>query len=147
MKKLLLSSIVLFLFSASILIFQVSCKKEAKAESPTASEKNNESLILYTVYDKSDNGMEYWLIDIDGNNRRKIPINLPDNLVLDSDGGSLINEGQTLIFLVSEKERKADGSRVFYIYSCSTDGSKLKKVADCSKHAKPSADLDIIGAF
>jgi hypothetical protein len=32
MKKLLLSSIVLFLFSASMVLFQISCKKEAKAE-------------------------------------------------------------------------------------------------------------------
>ncbi|WP_262714434.1 hypothetical protein [Pedobacter sp. BS3] len=33
MKKLLLSSIVLFIFSLSILIFQISCKKSAKGRS------------------------------------------------------------------------------------------------------------------
>jgi hypothetical protein len=72
MKKLLLSSIVLFLFSASIMMFQVSCQKDANAR---INELHNKTKLIYT---KSSSGKaEIWIANIDGTNPTKVPISLP----------------------------------------------------------------------
>ncbi|WP_304068277.1 hypothetical protein [Pedobacter glucosidilyticus] len=149
MKKLLLSTVVLFLFSASILIFQASCKKEANAQQ---SGNEQSSVILYKIADESlpnnVTSAEYWVVDINGQNKRKIPINLPTNLVLHSgSNGHLVNGGKTLIFTVTDKEETQDDPRIYYIYSCALDGSNLKKVIDYTSTNKGYVFLELQGAY
>jgi Tol biopolymer transport system component len=74
MKKLLLSSIILLLFSCSLLIFQVSCQKEANARQ---SDVSNQNKILFTR--ATDISSEIWIADSDGRNQRKINFSLLPN--------------------------------------------------------------------
>ena len=61
MKKLLLSSIILLLFSSSILIFQVSCQKEAKADTNNITQQNK---IIYIKAILASNENEIWTANI-----------------------------------------------------------------------------------
>jgi hypothetical protein len=137
MKKILFSTIALTAFSLSIIFFQMSCKKEANAQE-SANEQS--SFILYKTYysEALPNGdiideRQFWLADIDGGNQKKIPINLPNNLIISRRGeGRLTNDGKTLIFVV-EDQTHGRNRIAMYIYSCSLDGSNLKKVIDYTK--------------
>ncbi|MBB6273143.1 Tol biopolymer transport system component [Pedobacter cryoconitis] len=133
MKKILLSTIVLFAFSLSILLFQVSCKKEATAKTSTPGQ-NSLNIILYAKSFNSNNSysQEIWMSGYDGSNQKKINIQLPSGIVF-SEGiePKLSPDGKTIFF-----EAGAAGSssgNISYqtdLYSCNIDGSNLKKVID-----------------
>lgn len=119
MRKILLSSIILFLFSASIVLFQISCKKDAKADVITASTNGK---ILFSKY---SNGLppktqELWSINQDGTNPKNIYINLPIGFEYDVEDLKINSDG-TKIFLKIYDEG---------IYSCSINGGDLTKVLE-----------------
>ncbi|MBL0079228.1 MAG: hypothetical protein IPP53_08940 [Bacteroidetes bacterium] len=121
MKKLLLSSIVLLLFSCSILIFEVSCQKEAKADTNYITQQNK---IVYLKEFPIENGQdEIWTANIDGTNQKRYSINFPANYELDAENGNitLTPDNQKIIFAL-------DVNRVAGIYSCNIDGSNLVKI-------------------
>ncbi len=122
MKKLLLSSIVLLLFSCSILIFQVSCQKEALADTKNTTQLNK---IAYT---KSDTAgvSEIWTSNNDGTNQQKVNISLPANYYI-RQSVTVSNNGTLLIFPV-ETAILNSGVDAGYIYSCNLDGSNLKRI-------------------
>lgn len=125
MRKLLLSSIVLFLFSASILMFQMSCKKEAKADNPIVTQSDGlKQLGKILYYSRGDGG--FWLMNYDGTDKKKLNIILPSGET-DFGEAKLSPDGQTLFFtawhpvMTSEKD-------ITSIYSCKLDGSGLTKL-------------------
>ena len=129
MKKLLMGSIALTFFSVSILIFQFSCKKDATAQQTTSTEGGNQlGLILYTKYFMTPSGTprkakEIWISNIDGTNPRKVPIIITGEVIgevkLSPNGKSIIFETE----LILNYHKSA-------IYSCSIDGSNLKRILD-----------------
>ena len=120
MKKLLLSSIVLFIFSLSILIFQISCKKSAKADQPQETTSAIAGKILYMV-DNGSNNASFWTANYDGTDKQKLNITLPSGY------------NYVYHFRISP-----DGKKIIIgfdpsdIYSCNIDGSDMKKVIDGS---------------
>lgn len=133
MKKLLLGSIALTLFSVSILLFQISCKKEVTAAQEPAGVAgvNQLGLIMYKKMFSRPSGTprkesEFWIANIDGTNPRKIPIVFPQNLNPNPEYFKLSPNGKTIIFSLEE----VSGSGRLYVYSCSIDGSGLKRIID-----------------
>lgn len=118
MKKLLYSSVVLIVFSLSIILFQISCQEEAFAKGVATQNK-----FLYTVF-TSDMG-QFWIMNINGTNPTPIPINLPDGLK-PTGSGKLTPDGNTLIF----SAYKSTTPNEKYIYSVSINGTNLKKLLD-----------------
>jgi hypothetical protein len=129
MKKLLLGTLVLLAFNAAVIITQMSCKKEAKADSPIV----RPTTVLYITYGKNaDNTStaEIWICKLDGSNKTKLNITLPANTRI-GDEASLTLDGRTVVFdtydVVSTNPYKAkDGG----IYTCSVDGGTAKKIVD-----------------
>jgi hypothetical protein len=64
MKKLLMSTIVLITFSISAILFQASCVKEIKADTPTTSTINGLWIGSYTVDGQPDLGQQYFSLII-----------------------------------------------------------------------------------
>ncbi|RTL56074.1 MAG: hypothetical protein EKK37_16465 [Sphingobacteriales bacterium] len=154
MRKLLLSSIVLLIFAIALTVFQMSCKKEATAQQtgsnytlPPATTTTlggvivgsgltvNSSGLLSTtpnanlvqlntiLYLKSGaTSVEIWLANTDGTNQRKVPISLAaSQVIVPGYGERLSPDGKVVFFTVSENQ-------AYNLYSCSTDGSNLKKI-------------------
>lgn len=129
MKKLLLGSIALTLFSVSILLFQISCKKEVTAAQEPAGAETANQLMVFAKSFIRPTGMaqkekEIWIANIDGTNPRKIPINIPSDLGFYD--AHLTQNGKTIVFMAESKTNY----RKRAIYSCSLDGTGFKKVLD-----------------
>ena len=73
MKKLLQSSTALLLFSISLLLFDISCKKEINAQANTTDTTPKTLGIL--VYVK--NSQEIWKCNFDGSNQTRINFEIP----------------------------------------------------------------------
>jgi hypothetical protein len=144
MKKIAQAILFLTLVGVLILSTQISCQK-ANAQTPTNQTVAAANLILlgkgiqvagqpYTdsgkVIQTTVNTIQFSVANIDGSNIRQIPITLPSSLYVGSvygttSSGYLTPGGQTIVFNVHDQPNK-----VFAIYSCSIDGSNLKKVID-----------------
>ncbi|SEW05307.1 hypothetical protein [Chitinophaga arvensicola] len=100
MKKLLLGTIALLAFNAAVIITQMSCKKEAQAETPVV----RPSLVLYiNSIESADRSVvsELWIAKLDGTNKTKLNITLPANTVI-AGHASLSPDGQTVVFSANE---------------------------------------------
>lgn len=119
MKKLLLSSIVLFLFSASILLFQISCQKQVNANPNQITQQNK------LVYIKGFGGSTdaVWTSNIDGTNQTRIPITFPSGLSLENGQVTITPDGSKIVLVLA-----GFSPDVKYIYTCNLDGSNLTKV-------------------
>ncbi len=128
MKKLLLGSIALTLFSVSILLFQISCKKEVTAaqEPASAGGVNQLGVILFektftgTLTPKKQR--EIWIANIDGTNARKIPVNIPSDIGFYD--AKLSPNGKTIVFWGELRTNYSNNA----IYSFSIDGTGLKRI-------------------
>ena len=124
-----MGSVVLTLFSASMLLFQMSCKKEANAQTTTTGLKQL-NLIVFSksIYVTTPTGTtstnEIWTANIDGTNQKKIPITLPSGVKILANS-KLSPDGKVIIFDVADA-----ANEINLIYSCSIDGSNLKKIID-----------------
>jgi len=131
MKRLLLSAAILFFFGSSIFLTQMSCSKEAKAESPIV----YAPLTLYTK-DVRGQSSEIWLI---GNNditkQQKINITLPAGQLI-SPQAKLDRDATHVIFVTMDANEKETG-----IYSCSITGGDVKKIADAPTGANSGITL------
>lgn len=127
MKKLLLGSMALLLFSSAILIFQISCSKSVQAGT---SEPPQQNKILYFKSGTAANGYgEIWTANYDGSNQKKIEISLPSGVTLSVDGGPKLSpDRQTIFFNVRETINPSDIR--FHIYSCKIDGTNLHRVVE-----------------
>ncbi len=120
MKKLLYSSIVLSVFSLSVIVFQISCKDNSVAKSNAT---QTQTKFLYSRIATSGT-WEYWTANLDGTSAQQIPISLPNSEKIGG-YGNLTSDGQTLIFNAYNS-----GFTNTYIYSVSMNGTNLKKLSE-----------------
>ncbi len=135
MKKLLVSSAVLCIFSISILIFQASCTKEALAQS-TSADKN---IILYTMGLKSGQP-DLWLANRDGSNKRKITLTVPAGSSFL--GEAAISPDGMIIYLVS---RPTSVGWQDEIWQSTITGAQATKLLDNSNDN--TKDLNLLGVY
>lgn len=122
MKKLILGSFALLMFSASMLIFQISCKKSAEAETPVSA-INNKVVFLKSRHNLGD---EIWIMNYDGTGQMKVNVQLAAGQSI-SDEVRISPDGKKIFFVV------ASGVNETYkedIYSCGIDGANLTKLYD-----------------
>ncbi|MBC9931037.1 TolB family protein [Chitinophaga qingshengii] len=121
MKKLVLGSFALLLFSASMLVFQISCKKSADAETPVSVPAK----VVFLKY--VDNAEEIWLMNYDGSAQTKVNVTLAAGQHFGEEVRVSPN-GQKLFFTVYTFS--TPGVNKEDIYSCDLDGKNLKKLYD-----------------
>jgi len=118
MKKMLLSTVVLFLFSLSILVFQISCKKASHA-APVPASTLQQNKLLFLKF--TSNAAEIWTANYDGSNQQKLNVTLPTNVVVEQDSKiKLSPDGKTIFFNAFTPGSAGVNSG---IYSCNVDGS------------------------
>lgn len=126
MKKLIMGSIALFLFSASIMMFQMSCKKDAIAQTA-----NTASQIGKIIYGKAvaspAQGFQVWIANYDGSDAHQIAIAVPANSYISS-APKVSPDGKTLFFNTEYITKDTPGSPNYAIYSCNIDGSGVKQL-------------------
>jgi len=139
MKKLLIGSIVLTLFSIAVLFVQYSCGKVVIAQSPVSSQALNLSLlskdIEMAVGSKPDSlgnvvpivrfATEYYIIHNDGTNATKINIIMPAG-EYPFGGARLTADGAKLIFPALSLTGQAA------VYSINVNGTGVTKLIDGS---------------
>lgn len=121
MKKLLLSSLILFLVSVSAIVFQLSCSKVAEAQSTPESFKPKNRIIYFTH--SGSGNFEFWSANYDGTGKAKINISIPSGLEMD---GCIVSIDGTKIFYLMQQPSQ---NRSF-IYSSNIDGTNLIKLFD-----------------
>ena len=119
MKKLLLGSFCLLLFTSSILLFQASCSKS------NAQMTNTNSQAGKIVFGRNVSGhYQIWIANYDGSNAVAIPIVLPQDISLiqnvDSKGVKVSPDGKTLFFLAG---KIVNNYQEVSVYCCNIDGS------------------------
>ena len=98
MKSLLMSAIILFLFSVSILLIQTSCSKT------TAQTPNTINQLNKIIYFKNLNMgvIEIWTANYDGSGATQVPLTLPPGIYFDTyistNSLSISPDGQTIFF-------------------------------------------------
>ena len=125
MKKVLLSSIILFLVSSSILMIQISCSKNS-----TAQVTNATSQIGKIIFVKSWSvGAEIWTANYDGTSASQIPITLPTGITVDGDcctaSLSISPDGQKIFFPILDM---TSGTAQNALASCNIDGSNFNLI-------------------
>ena len=141
MKKLLFGSVVLICFSLAVILFQISCQKNASAQTSTSTQVLDKSLISKSVQTQvgSTTGKDslgrtittpiyryvnvFYTIQNDGSNSTQLNITLPQGLYIGGNG-YLSPDGKKIVFVAIDLNNNSS------IYSCSIDGSNLKKVID-----------------
>ena len=139
MKKLLLGSILLTIFSLSVILFQISCQKTVLADgseqpSPSVALLSKPVITVNTVQNGVDslgnpkyNQTEFTTLElyiVNENGLNKLNVSLPDQEFIWLNA-RLSNNGKTIMFGSIHKTRGYTG-----VYSCNIDGSNLRKVAD-----------------
>ena len=126
MKTLFKSSVLLLLFSFSLLVFNLSCKKESIAQNTSTSIQNLGILVFSKAGDKAN---EFWTSKYDGSGQIKITITsititgeiVKDNIQISPDGNK---------FFFIANTNPTNPSSMDAIYSCNIDGSGVTKLVD-----------------
>lgn len=158
MKKILLSTVVLIAFSFSIILFQISCKKDAKAQSssnlaPATTTKlggvipdgstiavdaagkisvAQEGKIVFIKYGSATSQSEVWTANYDGSEAAKVNLVLPSTLSVAAHA-NISPDRKTLFVSVFDAKGNAG------IYSCGIDGSNPKLIV--------TGNIDITDAY
>ena len=116
----MMSTLVLCAFSLSIIVFQISCKKEAAAESPGSEVLKRPRKILYQKTDK-----EVFTANYDGSKKQKINFTFPSPQHGDDgiERAVLSPDGKTVFLMLN-----SGTSGNVRLYSCNIDGSDLKVI-------------------
>lgn len=128
MKKLLMSAVVLFLFSLSILLFQISC---SKIEAQTNNNIVQLNKILYTDFDE-----KIWLANYDGTGASQVNIAFPPNVVFEVSTPRLalkISPDGTKLFFSGRNTLTTETG----IYSCDLTGNNVQTVFVTSGNSQP----------
>lgn len=132
MKKVLLSTIVLTAFSFSIILFQISCKKEANAVAQTNVATQQSKIIYLKEFYGSGNTHfdhgEIWSANYDGTSQQKISITLPTNVVIALVAPKVSPDGKTLFFNAFLTDGTDDVSTGWSLYACDIDGGNVHQV-------------------
>lgn len=124
MKKLILSSTVLLFFSISIMIFQISCQKEADADTNEIS-ATLLNKVIYTKY--RSHVAEIWVCNYNGTGAAKINVILPNGVVF-SDGMTPVMspDGKKIFFSAGPPYTQGGMPTISVngdLYSCNVDGT------------------------
>lgn len=117
MKKLLLGSVTLLIFSASIVVFQMSCSKES-----FANDDNNGGRILYVRQDSEETAL--WSMKTNGTGDHKININLPAGWSLQNSGFARVTDNK-IIFLAYNPDEVRQA-----FFTCGVNGGNAIKIKD-----------------
>lgn len=155
MKKLLMGSVALFLFSLSVLLFQISCQKDVHAQTgsyilPVATASSLGGVIVGDGLQITTAGKLSVLASQSSGlvqlNKILYVKELPNDVEIwtantDGSGSQKANivlpSGLTIVD--TDAKMSPDGKTIFfqvddgtlsYIYSCNTDGSNVKRVID-----------------
>ena len=124
MNKLFKSSLVLLLFSFSMIIFQISCEEEADAVPSTTSTVKPTGLIYFFKYGANQQ-VELWTAKYDGSDQKSL-VTLTSGKTFFEEGGIGVSpDGTKIFFTVFET---AGNIEFAAIYSVNADGSGLTKV-------------------
>lgn len=121
MKKLLIGTIILSVFSIALVITQMSCTKQTMAQGPGLIQPLNK--ILFTR-DTRGASSEIWISNPDGTGLQQVPVALPAGAMV-SEQVRLSADGKTVIFVTMDEQENTTG-----IYSCAIDGSGVKKMIE-----------------
>lgn len=127
MKKLLLGAAALLAFSTAIVLTQMSCGKDASAQTNINTGQINKILYVKKVDLSIPGGShsELWMCNYDGTGHVKIPVVMPANSgVIEA---KLSPDGQTVFFREQNNPKDADGQNNC-VYKCSIDGTGLVKL-------------------
>jgi len=119
MKKILLSTIVLTAFALSIFLFQISCKKEAKAQVQTV--QNQQNKIIYVKWGQTPT---ICTANYDGSNEQQINIAIPANYQIET-LASISPDRKTIFFAISTANSTNE-----ILYKCNIDGSNVALVSN-----------------
>ena len=124
MNQIIKSSLVLLFFSASIVLFNISCEKEAEAQTQTTTTTpQNLGLILFAK--DGDKYNEIWVAKYDGTAQAKITIaSVPTDADIDRSTMKISPDGKKLFFNMYS----ASSGSVQNLYSCNVDGTGLTKI-------------------
>jgi hypothetical protein len=155
MRKLLLSAITLFLFSASIFVFQVSCQKDAVAENNQINEdgfilleKESQEIVRYQLDSAGNNNPIYeyrqrlYKMKYDGTNLTEINLNLPSNYKYIGD--AYLNPQQNkLVFRAITTDALTNPNYTSAIFISDINGNNVVKI----KEETASQKYQPIGAY
>ncbi|HTC00328.1 MAG TPA: hypothetical protein VK705_06565 [Ferruginibacter sp.] len=116
MKKLFLSSMVLLLFSFSIIIFQMSCKKSASAQSP------NSAVTTVAFIKETNQVYQIWTCTSTGTNLTQVPI--PSQYSVGS-VENIVTNGVVLF-----AAQTGTNPVLINLYSCNIDGSNISQLTN-----------------
>jgi hypothetical protein len=125
MKKVLLSSLALFLFSASIFMFQLSCSKDANAGgSGGAGSTSLASKILYKIRNQNT----ICIKNADGSgNTTFVNVQMPSGYsIKDSDESSIQSDGSFIYF--NARNTSNTSSWDFFVFRCDMNGNNVKQL-------------------
>lgn len=129
MKRILLGTIILLAFNAAIVITQMSCNKEAVAQiaNPNSLAQLDKILYLKTVNANDPAAVrgEIWTCDLDGNNKTRLNVVVPDGYRVVT--ARLSPDGKKIVFAV---QIRLTVSQECAIYTCNIDGTTLLKIAE-----------------
>lgn len=120
-----MGSITLFIFSLSIIMFQLSCKKDSVAQVNSTGNYLQDGKLLSLNSD----GSGFTIENYDSSNAKNISLTLPQNYAL-YDANPVISPDHKTIFFEVANSKDLGKITAVYTYSCSIDGSDLKKVDD-----------------
>jgi hypothetical protein len=126
MRKLFMGSIALLTFSLAIIVFQISCSREAFADNGGDDGPNKGKLVLYMVQNTQvAHGRSLWLMNSDGTDRRQVNIVLPGDEYDISEGGRLVDGGKKIIFVAAKAN---ESEQIAIVYKCDLNGSGLTEL-------------------
>jgi hypothetical protein len=126
MKTLFKSSVLLLLFSFSLLVFNLSCKKESIAQNTSTSIQNLGILVFSKAGDKVN---EFWTSKYDGSGQIKITItSITSTGEIVKDNIQISPDEKKFFFIANTNP--TNPSSMDAIYSCNIDGSGVTKLVD-----------------
>lgn len=124
MKRIFQSSLVLLIFSFSIVVFNLSCEKDVTAQTPTSTVTSPLGLILFSKY--GDKSNEVWFCKYDGSNATKVTIaSFPAGGDIDKSTMKISPDGKKIFFCIYIASTNMQS-----IYSCNSDGTGLTKLVE-----------------
>lgn len=112
---------MLLFFSASMIIFQMSCSKEADANNNNTTQSNK---IAYVKSNSTTGAVEFWTANLDGTSQTLVPVTIPSNRKNDNGEVTITPDGSKLVFQL----RDISSGNIGYIYTCNIDGSNLTQI-------------------
>lgn len=119
MKKLLMSSAVLFLFSASIFMFQLSCSKTANAGNNVSATAGNN---IIWIQNESGQNITFRTMNVNNGSFKDINLSLPSQF--DNTGEQFLACNGSLIIFTAFKSGSSSISQK--ICTCDMNGNNLK---------------------